>query len=168
MKLEKIDKAFKKDRIARDVAYMIATSHEYKEPNQDAAIKLVSNYTWSNGTEKLKNLQGIDKPVNKEKVFNIAKSIKPNKLTPLMVVDAFQGITPQTKGKKILLDGHHRVSACELLGIDEAPVFKGKYNGKAEKTVEELIEKKACEILGILTDGDIDKIAAEIVKEGCK
>lgn len=148
MKLEKIEKAFGDNDIAKRVAYMIATSHEYKEPNQDAAIKLVSNYTWSEGTEKIKSIQGIDKPIDKEKVFAIAKSMKPKKMTPLMVVNAFQGITPQTKGKRILLDGHHRLAACEFLGIDEVPVYKGRYNGKAEKSIDDLIEKRASEIIG--------------------
>lgn len=162
MKLEKIDKAFKDDKIAREVAYMIATSHEYKEPNQDAAIKLVSNYTWSEGKEKLKNIQGIDKPVIKEKVFAIAKSLKLEKMSPLMVVDKFQGITPQSKGKKILLDGHHRTAACEFRGVDEVPVYKGRYNGGAEKSIQELIEKRACEILGLPTDNEFCKIASDL------
>ena len=144
MVLKKIEAIFKNDSIARDVAYMIATSHEYKEPNEDSAIKLVSNYKWEKRTMKIANLQGIDKPVIKEKVLELAKSINPKKLKPLMVVDKFQGITPQSKGKKILLDGHHRREACDFLGIEEVPVYYGKYTGKAEKTVDELIlEKKA-------------------------
>ena len=144
MVLNKINSMFKNDPIAKKVAYMIATSHEYKEPNEDSAIKLVSNYKWEEKRMKLSNLQGIDKPVIKEKVFNMAKSIKPEKLKPLMVVDKFQGITLQSKGKKILLDGHHRKEACIFLGLDEVPVYYGKYTGEAEKTVEELIlEKKA-------------------------
>lgn len=144
MVLKKIEAIFKDDSIARDVAYMIATSHEYKEPNEDSAVKLVSNYKWEKKTMKIANLQGIDKPVIKEKVLDLAKSINPKKIKPLMVVDKFQGITPQSKGKKILLDGHHRKEACEFLGIEEVPVYYGKYTGKAEKTVDELIlEKKA-------------------------
>lgn len=144
MVLKNIETAFKNDPIAKDVAYMIATSHEYKEPNEDSAIKLVSNYKWEKRTMNLSNLQGINKPVIKEKVLDLAKSINPKKLKPLMVVDKFQGITPQSKGKKILLDGHHRKEACEFLGLKEVPIYYGKYTGKAEKTVDELIlEKKA-------------------------
>lgn len=144
MVLKKIDTAFKDNPIAKDVAYMIATSHEYKEPNENSAIKLVSNYKWEKRTMNIDKLQGINKPVIKEKVLKLAKSMKPNDIKPLMVVDKFQGITPQSKGKKILLDGHHRKEACEFLGVKEVPVYYGQYTGKAEKTVEELIlEKKA-------------------------
>ena len=144
MVLKKIETAFKNDSVAKDVAYMIATSHEYKEPNEDSAVKLVSNYKWEKKTMKISNLQGINKPVIKEKVLDLAKSINPKKLKPLMVVDKFQGITPQSKGKKILLDGHHRKEACDFLGLEEIPVYYGKYTGKAEKSVDELImEKKA-------------------------
>ena len=46
MKLEKINKAFPKGSVDREVAYMIATSHEYKKPNEHGAIKLVGNYKW--------------------------------------------------------------------------------------------------------------------------
>ena len=82
MALKKIDSAFKNDSIARDVAYMIATSHEYKEPNEDSAIKLVSNYKWEKRTMNINALQGINKPVIKEKVLDLAKSINPKKLKP--------------------------------------------------------------------------------------
>lgn len=144
MVLKKIESAFKNDTIAKDVAYMIATSHEYKEPNEDSAIRLVSNYKWEKRSMNINNLQGIDKPVIKEKVLNLAKSIDPKKIKPLMVVDKFQGITPQSKGKKILIDGHHRKEACDFIGMKEIPVYYGKYTGNAEKTVDELIlEKKA-------------------------
>lgn len=146
MKLGKIDSAFDKG-IARDVAYMIATSHEYKKPNEDAAIKLVSNYNWEKRTMDISKIQGINKPVDKEKVFNISKNIKASTMAPLMVVDKFQGITPQSKGKKILLDGHHRLEACEFKGIKDVPVYYGRYTGGAEKSVGELIEKKANDIL---------------------
>lgn len=146
MKLQKIDTAFKHG-IERDVAYMIATSHEYKKPNEDAAIKLVSNYKWEPRTLSLSNIQGINKPVDKEKVFDLSKTINQKTMKPLMVVDKFQGITPQSKGKKILLDGHHRVEACQFKGIKEVPVYYGKYTGKAEKTIDELIDKKAIEII---------------------
>lgn len=150
MKLEKIDKAFQDNKLARDVAYMIATSHEYKKPNEDAAIKLVSNYNWEKRIMKVSDLQGINKPVIKEKVYNIAKTLNVKTATPLMVVNKFQGITPQSPGKKILLDGHHRKEAYEFLGVKEIPVYYGKYTGASEKTVSELIDKKASEILGSL------------------
>lgn len=140
-KLELIDEAFKDDEIAKEVAYMIATSHEYKKPNEKAAIKLVSNYKWSRGTERVDNLQGINKPVCKSKVLDIAIGIKGKTPKPLMVVDKFQGITPQSKGKRILLDGHHRKEALEFLGVKETPVFLGKYTGKAEKDLKELVSK---------------------------
>lgn len=144
MILKDIEIAFKNDPIAKEVAYMIATSHEYKKPNEISAIKLVSNYDWEERTIGINRLQGINKPVIKEKVLDLAKSIDPKKLKPLMVVDKFQGITPQSKGKKILLDGHHRKEACDFLGLEEVPVYYGKYTGKAEKTIKELtIEKKA-------------------------
>jgi len=159
MKLEKIDRAFLKGSIDREVAYMIATSHEYKTPNEDGAIKLVKNYKWQKKMMKIDKLQGIDKPVNKEKVFNIAETIKPGNINPFMVVDKFQGITPQTKGHSILLDGHHRKEACEFKGIKEVPVYYGKYTGGAEKSIEELIEQKANEILS-----GFDKVAEKRYK----
>lgn len=138
-KIQAIEDAFKNDDIAKKVAYMIATSHEYKKPNTVSAIRLVKNYTWEKSKAKTKDLQGIDKPVNKEKVFAIAKSINEKKMAPLMVVNQFQGIRPQTPGKKILLDGHHRKEACLFKGIEEVPVYKGIYNAKAEKPIKELI-----------------------------
>lgn len=148
MKLEKVDKAFKGDSIARKVAYMIATSHEYKVPNEDGAIKLVSNYKWSEKKMKIDKMQGINKPVNYEKVFAIAKNLKEDKLTPFMVVDKFQGITPQSPNHKILLDGHHRQKACKMRGIKEVSIYYGTYTGGAEKTIDEIIESRACEIVG--------------------
>lgn len=147
MKLEKIELAFKDKPIAKKVAYMIATSHEYKKPNELSAIKLVSNYDWTEGKIKPSDLQGINKPVIKEKVFEIAKNINEKNMTPLMVVNKFQGITPQSPGKKILLDGHHRKEAAELKGLKEVPIYYGKYNGNAEKTINELVNKEADELL---------------------
>lgn len=147
-KIQAIEDAFKDDKIAKEVAYMIATSHEYKEPNTKSAIRLVKNYKWSEKKMSIDKMQGINKPVNKEKVFNIANSLNIKTLKPFMVVDKFQGITPQTPNHKILLDGHHRKEACEFKGIKEVPIYYGKYNGKAEKDIQELIEKKAKEILG--------------------
>lgn len=138
-KIQAIEDAFKDDDIAKKVAYMIATSHEYKKPNTVSAIRLVKNYKWEKSTAKTKDLQGINKPVNKEKVFDIAKTINEKTMTPLMVVNQFQGIRPQTPGKKILMDGHHRKEACLFKGISEVPVYKGTYNAKAEKPIKELI-----------------------------
>ena len=141
-KIQAIEDAFKDDEIAKKVAYMIATSHEYKKPNTVSAIRLVKNYKWEKSTAKTKDLQGINKPVNKEKVFNIAKGINAKTMTPLMVVNQFQGIRPQTPGKKILLDGHNRLAACEIKSIDVVPIYKGTYIGKAEKSIKELIGDK--------------------------
>lgn len=158
MKLENIERTFKNDPIAKEVAYMIATSHEYKTPNEKGAIKLVSNYKWEKRRIKTDKLQGINKPVNKEKVFDMAKTLKEQTLKPFMVVDKFQGITPQSPGCKILIDGHHRKEACEFKGIKEVPIYYGKYTGKAEKTIDEIIESKANSILS-----GFEKIAKEEV-----
>lgn len=144
--LKDIDKALD-DKIAIEVAKMLATSHEYKTPNVDGALAIVKNYKWEKSTEKISNLEGINKPVNKEKVFNIAEGIKKNKgsVNPFIVVNKLNGIYPQTLGKKILLDGHHRKEACELLGIKEVPVYKGIFTGGAQIPKEELREKTAAE-----------------------
>lgn len=147
-KIQAIEDAFKNDRLAKEVAYMIATSHEYKEPNTKSAIKLVKNYKWSKQNMNIDKMQGINKPVDKTKVFNMAGTISKKTLKPFMVVDKFQGIMPQSKNHKILLDGHHRKEACELKGINEVPVYYGKYTGNSEKDIDELIEKKSSEILG--------------------
>lgn len=162
MKLEKIDRVFPKNSIEREIAYMIATSHEYKVPNEIGAIKLVSNYKWEKKNMSIKKMQGINKPVNKEKVFNIAKTLKLKHINPFMVVDKFQGITPQSIGSKILLDGHHRKEACELKGIYEVPVYYGRYTGKSEKSIDELIEKKSNEIISEVL---IEKYANEITSD---
>ena len=126
--------------IAREVATMMATSHEYKTPNVDGALAMVKNYKWEKDTAKLSSLQGIDKPIKKEKVLAIAEGIKENKgkVSPFIVVNQLHGIRPQTPGKKILLDGHHRMEACEFLGKEEIPVYKGTYTGAAQKSKEEL------------------------------
>lgn len=147
-KIQAIEDAFKDNKLAKEVAYMIATSHEYKKPNTKSAIRLVKNYNWSQKKMNIDKMQGINKPVDKEKVFNIAGTLNLKTVKPFMVVDKFQGITPQSPEYKILLDGHHRKEACELKGIKEVPVYYGKYNGKAEKDINELIDKKSNEILG--------------------
>jgi hypothetical protein len=133
------------DPVARKVATMIATSHEYKTPNVDGALALVKNYRWEEGKEKLKNLQGINKPVIPEKVLSIATGIKKDKgkVDPFIIVNQLHGIRPQTPGKKILFDGHHRAEACELLKMEEVPTYKGTYTGEAQKSKKELREKVA-------------------------
>lgn len=142
-KIPNIEKAFSNDKIAKQVAYMMATSHEYKEPNTTAAIKMTKNYKWELTKEKIKNLQGIHKPIKESKVSDMVKNFKPTK--PFIVVNQLHGIRPQTPGKKILLDGHHRKECCIRKGIEEVPVYKGTYTGGSEKSIAELIEKKASE-----------------------
>ncbi len=145
-KIPSIEKALKCP-IAKEVATMMATSHEYKVPNVDGALAMVKNYKWEKSTEKLSNMQGINKPIKKEKVMNIAENIKKNKgkVKPFIVVNQLHGIRPQTPGKKILLDGHHRYEACEFLGKNEVPIYKGTYTGKAQLPKKELreMDKKA-------------------------
>lgn len=149
-KIPKIEKAFN-TQLEKDIAYMMATSHEYKKPNTDAAIKLVKNYKWEKTKEDIKNLQGINKPVDSKRVEDMVKNMRDVK--PFIVVDKFHGIRPQSHGKKILLDGHHRKETCERKQINIVPVYKGKYTGKAEKKVDELIQdKKAGEIIDTLIE----------------
>jgi hypothetical protein len=119
---------------------MIATSHEYKTPNVDGALAFVKNYTWEENTAKLNSLQGINKPIKQEKVMKIAEEIRKHggKVDPFIVVNQLNGIRPQTPGKKILFDGHHRMKACELIMKEDVPVYKGTYTGGAQKSKEEL------------------------------
>jgi hypothetical protein len=154
-KIPALEKAFS-DPIAKKVAYMIATSHEYKKPNVSAALSFVKNYKWELSEAKVIDLQGINKPVIKEKVFSMAKSMKGKKPEPLITVNQFQGIRPQTPGKKILIDGHHRLEALKFLGEKTTPIYKGTYTGAAEKPLSELkvaeykegIYKRAGAVLG--------------------
>lgn len=141
-KIPAIEKAFS-NPLDKKVAYMIATSHEYKKPNVKAALTFVKNYKWELSNCRLCNMQGINKPVNKEKVADMVKNMK--RVDPFIVVNQFHGIRPQTPGKKILIDGHHRMHACEAKGMDEIPVYKGTYTGNAERPIEELREKTAAE-----------------------
>jgi hypothetical protein len=143
-KILSIENAFA-DNIDRKVATMMATSHEYKTPNVDGALAMTKNYKWEKSTEKINNLQGINKPIKCDKVFAIAEGIKKDhgKVDPFIIVNQMDGIRPQTPGKKILLDGHHRMEACKLLGKEEVPVYKGTYTGGAQKDKEELREKVA-------------------------
>lgn len=145
-KIPAIEKAIE-NPTARKVATMMATSHEYKTPNVDGALAMTKNYTWEQTTAKINSLQGINKPIKQEKVFSIAESIAKNKkkVEPFIVVNQLDGIRPQTPGKKILLDGHHRMEACKFLNMDEVPIYKGTYTGAAHKEKKELraIDKTA-------------------------
>lgn len=136
--IEILDKAFPNE-LERKVAYMIATSHEYKKPNTDAAIAFVKNYRWELSTAKVSDLQGIDKPIIEEKVEDMVKTIKEHEVAPFITVNNFHGVRPQTPGKKILVDGHHRKEACLRAGISEVPIYKGIYTGDAEKSTKELV-----------------------------
>ena len=122
---------------------MMATSHEYKTPAIDAALALVQNYKWELTTAKTKNLQGINKPVNRKKVESMAKDFgkAKDKVAPFIVVDKLHGIRPQTRGKRILLDGHHRLHACEAIGMEEVPVYLGTFTGGAQLPKEVLREE---------------------------
>lgn len=115
------------DDIEKKVAYMIATSHEYKKPNTDNAISFVKNYSWKKTEIKTNRLQGINKPVIKEKVQSMVEGM--SKPKPLIVVNQFNGIRPQTPGKKILVDGHHRLEAYKEKGWNTTPVYEGTYIG---------------------------------------
>jgi hypothetical protein len=142
--LPEIENAFK-NKIEKDVAYMIATSHEYKTPNIKAALHFTKNYTWEEGTIKTDRLQGINKPIIEDKVKEIAKSIPKQGVKPFVIVNQLDGIRPQTPGKKILIDGHHRLEACKMIGEDEVPVYIGTYTGGAHKSMEELQSKTTAE-----------------------
>lgn len=133
--------------IEKKVAYMLATSHEYKKPNTKSSIKFVKNYSWELSDAKLKDMQGINKPVIKDRVMNIAKHTKLNNRPPLIVVNQLDGIRPQTPGKKILIDGHHRKEAYEFLGAEKTPVYKGIFNGKATKNIDDLLQNKAASMV---------------------
>lgn len=136
-----IEKAFSDDPIGKKVCYMVANSHEYKDrPNTEAGISFTKNYVWKEDTMRLDKMQGINKPVMKEKVLDMANSIKETgEKNALVVLDKIHGVYPQSPGSKILFDGHHRKEALEFLGEKYAPVYYGKYTGNAEKNVEELI-----------------------------
>lgn len=147
LKIQEFEEAFS-DPIEKKVAHMIATSHEYKKPNIKAGLSFTKNYKWELATEKVSNLQGINKPIIDEKVKELAEKIKENKVNPLVVVNQLHGIRPQTHGKKVLMDGHHRLEACKLLKIDEVPVYKGTYTGKAELSTKELKKQASRDEIG--------------------
>ena len=156
--IPELEEAFKDDPLAKEIAYMMATSHEYKDkPNIKGALALVKNYKWEKSNCKVNQLQGIDKPINEEKVKNIAEGIKKNGTKPLITVNQLHGIRPQTSGKRILLDGHHRLEALKLLGIDETPIYKGTYTGGAEKSFKELIKEASDEVITNIKEKDKTK-----------
>jgi hypothetical protein len=164
--IPELDRAFSHNPLARKVAYMIATSHEYKKPNIDAALSFVKNYDWELSKADICDLQGINKPVDEVKVQDMAKNMTTVK--PFIAVNKFQGITPQSKGKLMLIDGHHRQEACKLQGKTSVPIYKGTYTGAAELTRKELMEKKAMyrEYIEKLAkkrkwDGDISRYIGE-------
>lgn len=126
-KIPEIEEMFPDDEVARAVAYMIATSHEYKKPNTNNAISFVKNYTWKKTEINPNRLQGINKPVIQEKVDGMVKNMRKPK--PLIVVNQFNGIRPQTPGKKILVDGHHRLEAYKVKEWNPIPVYEGTYTG---------------------------------------
>jgi hypothetical protein len=141
-KILEIENAFDND-IAKQVAYMIATSHEYKTPNVKAALHFTKNYTWEKGKLPLDKMLGINKPIIEDKVKDIANTIPKQGCKPFIVVNQLDAIRPQQPGKKILIDGHHRFEACKLIGISEVPVYIGTYTGGAHKDINELQEKTA-------------------------
>jgi hypothetical protein len=139
-KIQTLEDSFKNDPVGLKVAYMVATSHEYDKPNIEAALSFVKNYKWEESQMAVDDIEGIDKPVNNEKVFEIATTIKAEGNNfPLVVVDKLHGITPQSEKKCILIDGHHRKESQKLLGISKTPIYKGTYTGDAEKLTEDLV-----------------------------
>ncbi|MEG0728222.1 MAG: hypothetical protein RR420_01230 [Anaerovoracaceae bacterium] len=130
-----------KDPVEKKVAYMMATSHEYKKPNVLGALRMVKNYKWELSREKISNLQGIDKPIKDEKVRCMLCDMSEKDVKPFIVVNQFHGIRPQTPGKKILLDGHHRKVFCKYKGMDTVDVYKGTYTGAAEKKLKDFLKE---------------------------
>lgn len=157
-KIQELEDAFR-DPIAKKVAYMIATSHEYKKPNIKAALSFVKNYDWEVSSAKTRDLQGINKPIIEDKVVSMAKQMKGGNINPLVCVNQLHGIRHQSPGKKILLDGHHRIEACKINGVEEVPIYKGTYTGKAERSYDELKEKSAAD----MDVGNMEKTASDTI-----
>lgn len=142
-KIPALEDAFGHDPVALACSYMLATSHEYATPNVEAALAFVNDYDWEQTSWRVDGLQGIDKPINEDKVKEIANTIteKGNSF-PLVVVDKFHGITPQTPGKLLLMDGHHRKHGLESIGHETTPIYKGIYKGhdRLNETSEVVLE----------------------------
>lgn len=138
-KIPAIENAFANDPIAKDVCYMIATSHEYKKPNTANSIAFVKNYSWKKDTRKLALIEGVGKPVEKEKVLRMAANMKTQ--SPLIIVNQINGIRPQSRGKGFLFDGHHRLEAYKFQGHSDTPVYSGTYTGKDSMTKTNLLPK---------------------------
>jgi hypothetical protein len=162
-KIKNLENAFEDDPIGLKVAYMVATSHEYAKPNVEAALSFAKNYKWKESTMKVDKIEGISKPIIKEKVLEIANSLKKagKNEWPLVVVDKLNGITPQTPGKKICVDGHHRKEALIFAEFTFTPVYLGTYTGDAEKSTEELINE--CDAIS-LTTGRLPRLKKNMAK----
>jgi hypothetical protein len=158
-KIQELDDAFP-DPTERAVAYMIATSHEYKKPNIAAALSFVKNYKWEKSECRINDMQGINKPINEEKVQDMAKNMKV--VNPFIVVNQLHGIRPQTPGKKILIDGHHRHEACKCQGRESVPVYKGTYIGEDKNSHSPNIKGKvfAVDFDGTLVENKFPDIGA--------
>jgi hypothetical protein len=134
-----IESAFANDPIAKEVCYMIATSHEYKKPNTENSIAFVRNYSWQEDTMKTSLIEGVGKPVDKEKVLKMATEMQEQ--SPIIVVNQIGGIRPQSRGKAFLFDGHHRLEAYRFKGYNSTPVYIGTFTGKDSLTKTNLLPK---------------------------
>lgn len=150
--------------VAKKVCHMMATSHEYKTPNIDGALAMTKNYEWELTKERVSNLQGLDKPIDKAKVLRIAEGIAGKEAAPLIVVNSLHGIRPQSRGKKILLDGHHRLAALEHNGTLETPVYRGTYTGGSQLSKAELRASDVSDKVAWLRLRTLEKLSATEVK----
>jgi len=137
-KIKEIEDAFK-DGIEKEICYMLATSHEYKKPNISNSISFVRNYDWVLMTTRLVLIEGINKPVDDDRVRTLSRKMKTQ--TPLIVVNQLNGILPQTRGKSILFDGHHRYESYKDKGFITTPIYKGFYTGGDSITKRNLMPK---------------------------
>lgn len=146
-KVKAFEELFKNDPIKKAVCYEFSGSHEYNTDTQKkiaavkSCIKFVNNYTWETVDTKVDQIEPFEKPLNQPKVFAIAKSIEKDEKSkkPLIIVDKIHGFYWQSKGKKILLDGNHRLGALRLLERETTPTYLGTYTGAAEKDVSDFI-----------------------------
>jgi len=127
------------DGVEKEVCYMLATSHEYKKPNTKNSISFVKNYEWVRLDARTVLIEGIGKPVDDAKVERMIKYMR--KPTPLVVVNQLNGIRPQTRGKAILFDGHHRLAAYKKKDWTNIPVYKGFYTGGDSITQKSILPK---------------------------